>query len=123
MWSDYSTARRAVGPYPAGANRATASVLAVWEAEGEPLPKSVTHYLSDPDTGNRYPAYSDVVAETDYVVYITSNLPVFDTALSMRLAKYDQTSQVRTLGLYTAYCDLPRHAASVALHTSTQVGN
>jgi hypothetical protein len=57
------------------------------------------------------------------VVCITGNLPAFDTALSMRMAKYDQISQVQTIGLYTAYRVLPGHAASVALRTSTQVGN
>jgi hypothetical protein len=65
MWSDYSTARWAVGHYPAGANLPTASVLADWEAEEEPLPRSVTRYLSYPDADNRWPAYSEVVAEAD----------------------------------------------------------
>lgn len=65
MWSDYSTARWAVGPYPAGPKRATASVLADWEAEGEPLPTPGTHYLSYPDADNRWPAYGEVVAEAN----------------------------------------------------------
>lgn len=57
---------------------------------------------------DRYPLYTELVGQADRVVYITSNHPQLDAALSERLEQHAVTYQVREIGPYTVFYNLSR---------------